>query len=88
MNPVATAPGWTIEVTSASQTQGWFVDVAISDSVHAVEAAKKLQDFPGDARFMVKSQLSSAEMSALRLKEGQARLRRASAADATQKASK
>ncbi len=78
MNAIATAPGWIIHVTSPSEPLGWTYDVAISDSVRAVEAVKKLRAFPKDAQFIVKSQLTFAHLKALRLKDGQIHLRRAS----------
>ena len=82
MNALGTAPGWTVHVTSPSEPLGWKYDVAISDSVRAVEAVKKLRAFPKDAQFIVKSQLSFAHLKALRLKDGQVHLRRASTPDA------
>jgi hypothetical protein len=79
MNAIGTAPGWIIHVTSPSEPLGWIYDVAISDSVRAVEAVKKLRGFPNDSQFIVKSQLSLAHLKALRLKDGEVHLRRASA---------
>ena len=75
MKNIATAPGWTIDVASPSEQREWCVDVAIADSRLAVEAAKKLQSFPKDARFTVKAQLTAEQTKALKLKEGQAKAR-------------
>ena len=82
MNAIGTAPGWSVHVSSPSEPLGWKYDVAIPDSVRAVEAVKKLRTFPKDAQFIVKSQLSFAHLKALRLKYGQVHLRRASASEA------
>ena len=57
--------------------------MAISDSVRAVEAVQKLRAFPKDVQFIVMSQLSLAHIKALRLKDGQVHLCRASSPDVT-----
>ena len=75
MKAIATAPGWTIDVASPSQQREWCFDVAITDSRLAVEAVKKLQSFPKDARFTVKAQLTAEQAKALKLKDGQAKAR-------------
>ena len=75
MKNIATAPGWTIDVASLSEQQEWCFDVAMADSRLAVEALKKLQTFPKDARFIVKAPLTADQTKALKLKEGQAKAR-------------
>ena len=79
MNAIAAAPGWIIHVSSPAEPTVWKYVVAISDSVRAVEAVRKLRAFPMDVQFIVKSQLSLAHIKALRLKDGQVHLRRTSA---------
>ena len=79
VNAIAAASGWIIHVSSPSDSTGWKYLVAISDSVRAVEAVRKLRAFPMDVQFIVKSQLSLAHIKALRLKDGQVHLRRTSA---------
>ena len=81
VNAIAAVPGWIIHVSGPSDSTGWKYLVAISDSVRAVEAVRKLRAFPMDVQFIVKSQLSLAHIKALglRLKDGQVHLRRTSA---------
>ena len=79
VNAIVTAPGWIIHVSSPAEPTVWKYVVAISDSVRAIEAVRKLRVFPMDVQFIVKSQLSLAHIKALRLKDGQVHLRRTSA---------
>ena len=77
MNAIATAQGWIIHVSSPAEPTVWKYAVAISDSIRAVEAVRKLRAFPRDSQFVV-SQLSVAHIKALRLKDGQVHLSRSS----------
>ena len=79
VNAIAAAPGWIIHVSSPAEPTVWKYVVAISDSLRAVEAVRKLRAFPMDVQFIVKSQLPLAHIKALRLKDGQVHLRRTSA---------
>ena len=77
---VAQAEGWVVTVTTRSGKKEGEVaiyDAAIADPVLAVEAVKKSFTASSDATIKVRSQLTAAQLTALRIGKGEVKARKA-----------